>query len=530
MVRTLRHLLLALPTLAACAGEGRLLISLELSSTPSLNPMLDPRLSRFALRVTHGGRTTTQTAALASGPEVPVGNVPVGEPFELRLAAEAATGQMIGLGLQRDVLVTSSGESSYKLAFRKPVAYVAGGDQLRAVDTAALARGATELSTLPLPGVGRIAGTANGKLLAAVAGRTLHLIPTGTHSPGPAAATLPLPGLAAAVSPDSRFVAVAHQNGTAGSLSLVDLSQSPVEVVPVGVGEGLPRRLAFAPDGRSLHVLLDGTDPRKGCASPASSRLVRVQLAERPYGAIPPALSFDEALADVAVDPRDGALLVASPCKGAISRVTGDRALEPVLPVPSPYDLAITDSSLVAMGRAPDEADRVLRGQAVVVDLSHPGFPGANELRALRKTFVPPGITIGLSTPTSPDGLLNWVSVPKSLTVGDLELSPDGKRALALFEGAYASNLDFGSCAYRSAIQATGYLLLDLTDGAVVLGRFTRLAFSDCYANCIVAKDGQPLTTKAVCEEVFRSVLQNGEMLPRAEFDPAGAALLFGGS
>jgi hypothetical protein len=92
--------------------------------------------------------------------------------------------------------------------------------------------------------------------------------------------------------------------------------------------------------------------------------------------------------------------------------------------------------------------------------------------------------------------------------------------------------MTFEACTYRAKIKAVGYLLLDLDAGAVLVRRFTRLTFTDCYANCVVNPQNQRLTNLKVCSNEFKRVMRQYKELTSstAEFDPEGATLLFGGS
>ena len=94
--------------LQACGEAGRLVISLERPAVKAFDPMSDVRLSRFNLRVIRDAGQSDQETLRTEALTLQLGDVPVDEAFDLRLAGKSATGQMLGLGL---------GGKTYKLKF-----------------------------------------------------------------------------------------------------------------------------------------------------------------------------------------------------------------------------------------------------------------------------------------------------------------------------------------------------------------------------------------------------------------------------
>jgi len=74
-------------------------------------------------------------------------------------------------------------------------------------------------------------------------------------------------------------------------------------------------------------------------------------------------------------------------------------------------------------------------------------------------------------------------------------------------------------------------MLIDLTTGVVLVRRFTSLKFEQCYANCLINPNNQYLTDLGICTAEFKRVLRKHKLLlsTTKEFEPAGAAMLFGG-
>ena len=215
-------LLLAALLASACGEGGRLIIDLERPSH-ALDPIADPRLSKFSLRITVGGRPTVHDAFRNGDAELFLGDVPVGSPFDLRLSGTSATGLMLGLGLVHDVLVSDgSQDTMVAVKFRKPLGYVAGLGRVGVLDAAAASSTSLELAPLPVSGATAVAATPNGVLVLVVHNNTLVPIRTLDHSK---LAAVPLAGSGdhVAVSPDSRYAVISHRSTL--TLGVVDLQE-----------------------------------------------------------------------------------------------------------------------------------------------------------------------------------------------------------------------------------------------------------------------------------------------------------------
>ena len=511
-------LLIACFISAGCGGEPQLLIDLERPSG-ALDPLKDKRLSKFSLRLVQGKQTTTQEAFRGGDTELAVGTVPVNTPFDLRLAGRSASGLMVGLGQVLDLTVSDSKTTRVSIKFRKPLGYVSGQNQVQTLDAAATTSGQLELNPLPISGGTGVAAMRNGVVLLVTSGSSLVPIRTSDHtrlSPLKLSST----GSCVGVSRDNRRALICHPD--ARTVGVVDLAaigtpQAKESTLPVG---GSPSKVVFSRDRRRALVLLDAQAHGAACAGD-TSRVVEVDL---PSGQVGAPKSLGAPVADIALDPRDESLLLVLPCKNKL-RMSRNGVKVQEVDIPTTHDLAASDQNFVLVGRASGAA---IKGQAVLFDLTK----GSGLSSRQNKSFSISPVVIRLKSGSSTSGYYGWASEAQSFDVYDLEISPDSQRAIALFEAAFASNMTFDACSYRAKLKAVGYLLVDLDAGSVLVRRFTRLTFTDCYANCVVNPMSQRLTTLGTCATEFKRVMrQYGDLISgTAEYDPAGATLLFGGS
>jgi len=509
---------LACAAASACGDTGRLIVTLERPSK-ELDPTSDPRLSKFRMRVTRGGQPTVHDAFSSGSAELSLGEVPVGSPFDLRLSGVSTTGLMLGLGLVHDVLIRDGNvDTVVALKFRKPLGYVAGQSRVEVLDAAAASSAKLELSPLPLGNGRSVVATPNGVLVLVVSGNTLVPLRTLDHAkltPVPLAGS----GDHLAVSPDSRYAVLCHKSTRKlGVVDLLEVGKGTGREITLNLG-GTPSRVVFGKDRTAATLLVDGLERGDTCGS-KHGRLVSLNLAARTYT---PPKSLGRPVADVAVDPRDGAVLAALTCDKKLRRIAPGGATQDAA-VPASYDIANNDRNIVLLGRA---AGATVQGQAVLFDLSGSGAAGLGAPQS--KTFAFPPLSIGFKSQGS-SGYFTWASEPKDFKIYDLSISPDSQRAIALFQADYLSDMK-GGCAYRATVRGTGYMLIDLTTGVVLVRRFTSLKFEQCYANCLINPNNQYLTDLGICTAEFKRVLRKHKLLlsTTKEFEPAGAAMLFGG-
>jgi hypothetical protein len=499
-------------------GAGKLTIQLDRPSKPELDPMSDARLSKFSLRVTQDGTVTDQDAFRGGDEELTVGTIPTEAPFDLRLAGKTAADDMLGLGLVLDVTAPEQGETVVGVKFRMPMGYVAAGSGVQVLNTAANLEGSVELPAIPVAGASDLASTPNGALVLVVAEKSLVPIRTADHVALPKV-NLPAAGACIGVTPDSRFALICHRKErtvTIVDLDVIGTGKESVATVPV---PGEPTRVAFGTDRRIAKILLGGVGPMDTCGGAASQLASFDMLSRTPLDK----KDLGRQASDLAIDPRDGAVLLALPCeKGSLGRVLPNGQAGEVADLPAPYDIAVTDQGIVAIGGGVDKLGQVA-GQVVVFD-PNKGFTAPQT-----KTFPIPPLSVGFQSNSASPGYLSWVSDPSDLRVLDLSVAPDGRRAIVLFRATYASNMSFNACLFETNVQGTGYLLVDLVTGSLLSLRYTRLRFTKCRANCL-AQGGVPMDTLERCEPAFKAVMQGLGLLIQPEFEVGSSTLLFGGT
>jgi hypothetical protein len=508
---------LSLVLTGGCSGDGKLLIILDRPSEQKLDPLLDDRLARFSLRVNQGGSVNVSESFRTDDLELTVGDVPLGSPFNLRLAGKTSSGQMLGLGQVFDVNLDSSG-STVQVKFRKPMGYVAGQPGLFLVDaTASSPSGAAPVPPMKggdLSGVSAVASTPDGSWVLAVAGTKLVALRTKVSKMPEskwAEATIPPGGTFVAVSPDNRYAVICHT--ATKTISQVDLNKlaEGKSVVDIKTLSGKPTKAVFAANESSkVRVLLDGVGHLDGCNTKSS--LQEVLLGTRMQPAAP--LSLGKPVADVAVDPRDGALLLALPCEDALGRAKGNAAPEKIGgAVPRHYDLALSDQHLVVVG---SKFGSPPKGRVVLFDLSRSGF----NAQTTKDFSLPPlGVAITSSAST---GAITVMSELTTFTIYDVAVTPGGQRVVALYQARYKSNIGVGSCNYNFDIRALGYLVVDLNVNSYLFSQLTDVFFDQC-STC-----NEP--TQSGCEQWFTQGLQSSGGLTNPKFEAKGVTLLFGGS
>jgi len=501
-VLSLLTIMLTIPGLAGCGDSGRLLITLERPEVKSFDPLNDVRLSRFSLRVTQGTSQSDQETVRTEGAELRVGSVPVGESFDLRLAGKSGTGQMLGLGLLFDLKVEGDREVPVAFKFRKPIGFVAGKHGIEQLDTTASTDNTIHFEQpIAAPNAADVAAYPDGASILVVSEVELSAFRTFDRKKW---ATVPLrtPGTCVAVSPDNAYAVVCHDGGYVSIVDMNRLAENQLELRETPVG-GKPTRVVFGTNRTLARVLVDGAV--SGCG--AQSRMVEVNVANATKGR---EVALGRPVADLAVDPRDGRVLLALPCEtpGRLGRINGDQVqIAAQLPNGS-YDLALTDQYIVALGTSQNPL--YLEGEAVLVDLNKQAFS------TQKKTFGLPGLAVLLGQ-AGAEGVVGWIPEIQDFTIYDLSVSPDGQRALALFRAAYSSTTSHQNCQYLASITAHGMLLLDLTVDQEVYSQFTSLEISQCS---ICGSD---------CTGILRTALQNAKMLATPEYTPKGVAMLFGG-
>ncbi len=510
MVRILTFFSLLITFISGCEQTGRLIINLQRPQDKTLDPLIDLRLSKFSLRIIEKENIIDHETFRADDNLVPVGTVPVGVPFDLRLSGKSTTGQMLGLGLIYNVQVAGDSETTVTIKFRKPIGYVAGEPGLEILDaTASTSEKVPMTPNTSVSNVVDVVATPDSSWLALLTNQTLVFFRTADQKKW-AEVKLDQGSRRVWISLDKRYAIVSH--GSQNLLSVIDLAnldEKSLEVRTIQMS-GNASKVVFEADRKQIKILIDGETAGGTCK--AQSKLATVDLESTK---ILEEINLQKPVADIAISPTDNNLILALPCENALGRIEGRKAkvLSPQLP--TPYDLMLTDKDLVVLGSALDSTNSI-KGQAVLFNLAR------NDLSQKQtKTFPLPSLRLWFKNPGA-DGELVWQLKLKSFMIQDSVISPDGQRAVGLFSATYSSNLDFYGCPYLLDMKATGYLLVDLDVDMVLYWRLTQLQFTQCQT-CKYPSQGQ-------CESWVRSALISNQGLSQPEYVPQGATLLFGGT
>lgn len=532
----LRSAVAVLVLICSC-HDGRLVIELSLPEDKRLDPLRqcerpddaqsctesDPRLSQWTLTVEQAGKKQTSNSAIGAG-ELVIGQVPLDGPFDLRLAVHSATGQILGLGKVSQIDASSDDDVRVLLRFRKPIAYITGGANIDVLDTASA--GIFALNPLEVPGVVDAAAARNGVLIGALTDKQLLRINTSDHCVDPARCLAPI-GVAVAgqsnhcveIDPNGETAAICHDS----RLTLIDTLAAQAPRTRQVDLPGRPTKIAYHPDGKKLWVLLDGLS--RGCDSKIPSQLVQLDIAAGRIVAGPVALGGPAS--DLVIDPHDGGVLISVPCEtnnGRLLRIDGSgKPSQAMTKLPSFLAITRADNRVVLLGNT--LSGEVSDALALVIDRSREAFPKEAELPALSRSIVIPRINVQLSNSSSPYGNLQWVSVPTETAIYQVEASPDGQRAVALFQARYRSEMQLSGCPYSTDIAAVGYMLLDLEASSTLLHKFTRLNFAKCSAPC-ARHNGQSMTSASVCSSAFETVLRGRNELSAQPYEASGATVL----
>lgn len=524
----------ALALLGACGEETRLAIHLALPVSAELDPLkgcqpgggcegLDPRLARFTMRLEHDDGSVVEQRVRVDEDDLELGRIPLARPFDLRVSAETATGQILGLGIAQDIMLEDE-PLVLSLTFRKPIVFIGTAGGLDVFDAAASGSTEAKLPPIPLEKIDAVASAPSGAFVASATATRIVIHRTLDHQPS---LEIPLTQTAhrLRISPNGRHLFVMQRD----QLAAVDLLSESPQLLGRGVG-GTPSEIAFDDDGTHAWLLVDGIDHQVSCQGAAKSKLVRLR-----YGgpqddtgvSFTPldGLALDFAAADMLLHAASKRLLVARPCEGEVVSLAANANAAPapqqLASLQNAFDIALVDDSLVVVTK--DTLPGSAGGQALRIPLD------GSEKRVSSLFAIPP-IAMPVGTGPTSVGRFSWISEPSDdLLVHEVEIAPDGERALLFYRTRFVSNLEPSpGCLLALDAIGKGYMVIDLVTGAPLVNQLTRLEFQTCTGQCI-SIGGQSMADKAVCEAAFRSALKGQGALSSQSFEPRAATLLFGG-
>lgn len=389
----------------ACIGEGAVEVMLQLPDDPELSPT-ELNIGEITLMTEMPGEParsqTQQVLDLTSG--VDLGRVAVGDGVKLTLSMASPSQRLVGFGRSTPITVDADSTVQVPINVRRPFVYMTGGLNITVFDSTQDQESADYQSAI---GVGGspvlVTPTPDGEDLAVVSlggsGTTLSLVSTSTHLRRDEIASVPLGPYPtdAAVSPDNRFLVVAHEEnpGGEGGLSIVDLTAartgaSRIQFVPLaGVGG------VVVSDERAFALVSRGTSA--GCPTTASS-VVAVDLET---GATGPTVAFDHGIHDLAVAADGQTIVVADSCDDALIAidVDDDASRVPLATLTDASAVAIVGNRVWGVGTLAPTLLEGARLELVSIpvdgnmdDMTRVGLPPAEE-RAKSNSFNEPGQT-----------------------------------------------------------------------------------------------------------------------------------------
>lgn len=410
----------------ACSAEGAVRIRIDAPEDARLTPV-DGRLAAITLTIESDGmppRAVTRPAQDRTAP-IDLGDVPIADGVRLSLAATSAAGRLVGYGrAPAPIDVVADEVIEVPIRLRRPFAYVAGGNRLAVYD-ATLERGQAYASEIDVAAPTAVTATPDGAEVLALVGGSVVPVSTMTHQAVGLPAVALGPGATdLTVSPDSRWVAVSHGQGTGVSMiDLVAMRGGAGAAVHLDLGAPVGA-VAFA--GDKAWVLLQ---PARQAACGAPSSLRAIDLATMQPGATVP---LDGPAGDLAADGASGTLVLAMRCAGQVVKVNavGDTASpELLIAVPDPTTVAVARGRVFTMGHVDAPGAAHLIFASVGLDGSNPAMLqlAVPEERAKSNDFTASGQAAEVRM--AADTAMAY----------DLAVLPDGGRVAALVLSSYHS-------------------------------------------------------------------------------------------
>ncbi len=486
--------------LAACTEEARFTLRVEGASRAELDPLTDPRLTVLRILDDRTGHAIGEATVLP-GQQRSVGALPPGE-LDLRIEGHSQSGLLLALGRARGTKLSTDGSHGISVALRKPAGMLLTSTGLDLVDTTA----STDTgATIPVSGARAVAATHDGRTIVVAAESALARISTSTLAED---ARGDLGGSASVVVVDPRDRTVAALLADRVVLVGIDaVGQPSGEIGPQVAIVAAPLAAAFSSDGETLFVV-SGALPTCGGAGAAQS-LVAI---DRASGATATTVALEQPVADVAVHPGSGRLLLAAPCAGKVLALdpAGGSPTE-LFSAPGASDLAVVGDALVVVG------DAALSGSAAITvgDL----LAGS----ASQVSWEPPRFSGTFSDPRA-QSRVDLLVAPTRFHARDVALSADGRRALIAasfdYEGMFPALAPGNGFTCQGILQATtdGVWGVDLSSGATWLERRAQESVRSCKLSCTL--DVLPVPFDITCQG--RGVAQ--------PFQARGAHFLFGGT
>jgi len=418
----------ALLAVVGCGGDGGVSLRLDLPSDDALGPF-DSRVDGLTLTVSADG-TTVYTATRefnGLGEAVDFGRLPAGDGLAFELMGRTDAARVIAYG-RSDAPVDVSRDDSHSVdvRVRRPYVYVAGGQDVLAIDTT-LEPGLDYEERVSLGAVtGAVAATPDGAYVVTVAGTDLRMISTASHGLVAQMAVLSAPAVHLAVSPNGRWAVVSH------TVSNDDMIPRGVSIVDLAdLADGGDGAVRFVATGQLGEVVVGNDtawvlqDPLAGLTCKGVSSVVPIELASGTAGI---AIDLGGPGADIAAS--GDVVYAAMPCDDEVREIRDGVVSETSpLRVAGVSALTVARGRLWAMGHIDGEFAHLILASARLdgSDIKMLEMPTLEE-RAVATELVGPG----------QDGLIRMTADLASAS--DMAVLPDGEHVAILVAAIYVAD------------------------------------------------------------------------------------------
>lgn len=426
------HLLsvLLVSGLIGCGGTGRVEVLFDLPETAELDPFAQT-IDELTLSAYSGDELVYRsTRPLSSRAHPPVfDEIPLASQVRLELSAKAPSGREVAFGRSDDIVdVTAEDTVEIRIPVRRPFAFLAGSDQLLAVDAT---REPGQLFTTAL-GLAKASSAAaalpDGTELAIATQDTLQLVPTSSFDLSAAPSTaLVGPAEDLAVSPDGRWAVATHRGDA------MTMAPSGVSVIDLdALRSGSTTATFIATDTPGAVALTNDTawvviEPLASLFCEGDSRVLPLDLAT----ASPKTeIDLDAPAGDIAAHPSTGALVVL-PCADTLINIAPGATSTTVV-----QNLRGISAVTVARDRIWMAGHVDGEGAAHLSIASAPLQGGSNDVLEL-SVLEERAIATDLAD-VGQGGLLQMQADLASAF--DISVLPDGAHAAVLVASAYTTN------------------------------------------------------------------------------------------
>jgi hypothetical protein len=300
-----------------CNAAGSFDLVLTLPSAPELRPT---GMTTVTVVIQSGEDQPVATTAVLDGNNFSVGDLAVAKDVHVEVQLRDVTNRLVGVGeASQNVDIVAGKSTQLEIPVRRPFVYASNGAALFSFDPTLDPTDSKFQGQLMGVSVPQVAVSVGGDRLAVVTSSQINVFATDTNKVVGSPIVLPGTATDAASVPNTRKIAVAHDNG----ISIVDIDSGAVATTMVSGVE----RVTVGPgaDGAAVAHGLVGrrqpdTNPLVTCDG--SSAIVSIPVDSPPATAT--AKPTSEPVSDLAAAPENVGLFATLPCSGRVVKVQGD--------------------------------------------------------------------------------------------------------------------------------------------------------------------------------------------------------------